>query len=343
MASSTMKAWQYTAISGGQLEKSINLTTSVTPPALSSLCRGQVLIKVITAAINPVDYKIPELAFLRKLMITLPAIPGLDFCGRVVGTHPSSNDTLKEGQLVFGALNKAAKFGSLGQFIVISSDECAPLPEGIEPDHAAAAGIAALTAYQSYPRNIVKPGSKVFINGGSGGTGTFGIQFAKALGAEVTVTCSTGNIELCRSLGADEVLDYKKIDILSELKNKGQVFDLAVDNAASPASLYERSGAFLKKGGKFMQVGVHLSFSGMGSAFSRPLRPAFLGGGNRAFHFVRVSSNRKDLREIGKLMAEGRVKAVIDEVFEFEDVPRAYEKLRAGHAKGKIVVHVTEK
>ena len=82
------------------------------------------------------------------------------------------------------------------------------LPEGVEPDHAAAVGTAATTAFQSLLPGVVKPGSKVFINGGSGGVGTFRIRFAKTLGAEVTVTCSTGNVDLCKSLGADEVLDY---------------------------------------------------------------------------------------------------------------------------------------
>ncbi|RDW63326.1 hypothetical protein BP6252_10871 [Coleophoma cylindrospora] len=335
----TMKGWQYAAAVTTHLEKCIVLDESIPAPTKSSLARGQLLVEVIMAAINPIDYKLPESGRLGAIMMSPPAIPGLDFCGRIVGLH-SSVTHLKEGQLIFGAHAQAARYGTLGQLIVIPSGQCALLPAGVKISDAAAIGTAAITAYQSYPPDRVKPGSKVFINGGSGGTGTFGIQFAKAMGAEVTVSCSTANIQLCKSLGADEVIDYKTTDILVELQKKGPVFDLAVDNAAVPASLYENSPTFLKPEGRFMQVSMDLSFRSLGGAFTRSLRPSFLGGVPRSYTFVRNVSNTKDFTQIGKWMAEGKVRAVIDEVFELEDAPKAFEKLRQGHSRGKILVRV---
>ena len=333
-----MKAWEYATIQG-TLEKSLALNSSAPVPSKSSLSEYQILVEVVTASINPVDYKLPESGIFGKLTIKRPASPGLDFCGRIVAKH-ASNNTFKEGQLVFGALSRTSQFGTLRQFVVVSCAECALLPEGVEPNHAAAVGTAATTALQSLLPDIVKPGSKVFMNGGSGGVGTFGIQFAKALGAEVTVTCSTGNIDLCKSLGADEVLDYKKIDIVSQLKQKGQVFDLAIDNVGNPAQLYEHSDNFLKPNGTFAQVSVA---TGMGTILRRMLQPGFLGGGRRRFHFVRVRSNSEDYLQIGRLLAKGKVRVVIDESFEWEDAPKAFEKLRMGHMKGKIIIHVTKK
>ena len=335
-----MKAWRYSTICG-RLEESLALNTSVPVPNKSSLSKDQIIIEVITASINPVDYKLPESGLLGKLSIKTPASPGLDFCGRIVAKH-ASNIALKEGQLVFGALGKPSKFGTLGQFAIISSAEYALLPAGVGKDEAAGAGTAALTAYQSLLPAAIKPGSRVFINGGSGGVGTFGIQFSKTLGAHVTTTCSTANVGLCKGLGADEVLDYKEVDVVSELKKKGHVFDLVIDNVGNPA-LYENNDAFLKRSGTFVQVGIQPSFAAMGTMARRILQPAFLGGGRRRFHFVTVQSRSEDYVQIGKWLAEGKAKTVIDQVFKWEDAPKAFEKLRTGRTTGKIIVHVTEK
>jgi NADPH:quinone reductase-like Zn-dependent oxidoreductase len=172
-----MQAWEYSTIQD-TLEKSLVLNSSAPIPSKSSLSKNQVLVEVITTSINPVDYKLPESGLTGKLMIKRPASPGRDFSGRVVAVHPS-NSTLK-GQLVFGAFGSpTTQFGTLRQFIVVPSSDCAVLPQGVDADHAAAMGTAAMTAFQSLLPDLVKPGSKVFINGGSGGVGTFGIQFAK--------------------------------------------------------------------------------------------------------------------------------------------------------------------
>ncbi|KAH9218161.1 hypothetical protein DL95DRAFT_385945 [Leptodontidium sp. 2 PMI_412] len=337
---STMKAWQYNKIHH-TLEESLTINTSIPVPPVSSLSKNELLIEVIAAAINPVDYKLPE-SIVSMLMISMPATPGLDFCGRVKAKHPSNN-SFKEGQLIFGCFEKPKKYGACGQYLVAQSSECAVLPEGVAVDQAATVGTAGLAAYQSLLPQHVKAGSNVFINGGSGGVGTFGIQFAKAMGAKVTTTCSSANVELCKSLGADEVIDYKASDIIATLKAKGQVFEVVIDNVGDSPALFTQCEAFLKPGGVFVQVAGQITVVGMGNMVRKMFQPRMLGGVGRKFHFVAVKSRSKDLEQIGKWMKEGKVKAVIGVTFEFEDVPKAFEHLRAGHTKGKIVIQVDEK
>lgn len=333
-----MKAWEFTAIEGS-LDQSLSLNKAATSPSHDLVTGNQVLIEVISAAINPVEYKLPETKIMGSLMTHAKTTPGLDFCGRVIAKHPS-NELVQEGQIVFGGLtigSKFPKFGTLAQVTVASASECATLPEGISYDHAAAVGTSAMTALQSLPRDRVAKGSKVFINGGSGGVGTYTIQFAKALGAHVTTTCSTANMALCYGLGADNVIDYRTSDVLTELEKGGQIFDVAVDNVGSAKQLYDASHKFLKPTGVFMQVGMQTSLISM---MTRGRLPAWLGGGQRAYQMVKLKNVRKDYEQIGWWMLEGKVRAVIDETFEFEDAPKAYAKLRLGRAKGKIVVHV---
>jgi NADPH:quinone reductase-like Zn-dependent oxidoreductase len=335
-APTTMKAWTFTTASGG-LEKNLTLDPSAKAPPLPK--SPSVLVEVISASINPVDYKIPELPLANKLMLSYPASPGLDYCGRVV----TATGSLKEGQKVFGRLDGPTKFGTCAQFIVAPEKGCIPLPDGVDADSGAAMGTAAMTAYQCLKKGGEKlDGKKVFINGGSGGTGTWGIQMGKAMGANITTSCSTGNVELCKSLGADEVIDYTKVDLVDTLKSKGQVFDIAVDNVGLPAALYKSSDAFLKPGAPFVQVGAGASITGTKSLVGRMMMPGFLGGGKRPFVFHTCYNDKEDFEQIGKWLAEKKIKAIFDQVFEWEDVPKAYENLKMGKAKGKIVVHVTK-
>jgi NADPH:quinone reductase-like Zn-dependent oxidoreductase len=334
-----MRASQFSSTRGG-LEKHLKLTETASPPP-TTLSSEQVYVEVISMSLNPVDYKIPELPLVGGLMVPMPASPGIDYCGRVVSTGAAMNEILKPGQLVFGRLDKPVKFGTLGQFITAPRAGCIELPSGIDPDHAASVGTAALTAYQCIAPNV-KSGDKVFINGGSGGTGVFGIQFAKIKGCHVTVSCSTSNVQLCKDLGADEVIDYKTTNVSQELKSRGLEFALVIDNVGEPYDLYKASDYFLKDGGKFVQVGAAVTLSGIYSVLSRMCWPTFLGGGKRKLILMLVKNNASDFAQIGQWMKEGKVRAVIDSTFELGDAAKGYEKLKTRRARGKIVVHVTE-
>ncbi|KXH65245.1 zinc-binding oxidoreductase [Colletotrichum salicis] len=310
-------------------------------PSSLDLGKEELIIEVISASLNPADYKVPESTLIGRLMVARPATPAMDFCGRVVATHLSSS-SFQIGQLVFGGYAGVGQRGTLAEYIIISRAHCAPLPDGIDPDQGAAIGTAATTAWQSLMPDALQAGGKVFINGGSGGTGTWATQLAKALGVEVVTTCSTKNIDLCRQLGADEVIDYRKEDILSKLKDRGKVFDLIIDNVGNSSELYDNSSAILKPNGTFVMVGVgeSLTLSGSFSMLSKIICPKILGG--ERFYFVRMQNTADYFRRIGKLMVEGETKAVVDSTFGFEQVPEAYRRLREGHAKGKIIVHVSK-
>lgn len=335
-----MKAWQFSATNGG-LEKHLTFNPSAPSPPSTSLGPEQVLVEVISMSLNPVDYKIPELPLFGRLLVPRPASPGIDFCGRVISTG-SAATALSPGQTVFGRLDAPTRFGTTGQYIIAPSAGTAPLPPGIDPDHAATIGTAALTAYQCIVPHA-QADDHIFINGGSGGTGTFGIQLAKAIGCHVTTTCSTPNIQLCKDLGADEVLDYTTTDIARELKARGQAFALAVDNVGTPPELYKAADVFLKEGAKFVQVGASSSIGTVWTIVQRMCWPTMLGGGKRAYQMLTVTNEREQFVRIAEWMREGKVKPVIDSVFEFRDAPKAYEKLKGGRARGKIVVRVTEK
>jgi NADPH:quinone reductase-like Zn-dependent oxidoreductase len=183
----TMRAWQWTQCTD-TLENAITLNESAPlPTSKRLLANGEVLIQVHAAALNPVDYKLAELPVVGRMAIPKPAIPGLDFAGKVVQVAPDCN--VKVGEMVFGKLEPKQQFGTLGEYIIGSKAGTIPLPASISTEQGATLGVCGLVTYQCLAPNV-KPGDRIFINGGSGGTGTFAIQIAKALGCYVTTTCS---------------------------------------------------------------------------------------------------------------------------------------------------------
>ena len=342
-----MKAWQYTN-ARGCLEKNLYLNKAAPLPPQPVPGSQDVLVEVISMALNPADYKLTELPLVGRLLIPKPASPGLDFCGRVVScaqdsSNPSDATPPKPGELVFGRLDWPYQFGTLGQFIKAPRSGVAPLPPGVDFDQAAAISTAALTAYQSLVPYI-KNGDRVFINGGSGGVGMFAIQIAKILGCHVVVSCSGTNAQLCKELGADDIIDYTTTDISQALKSCGQIFDLVVDNVSQPYDLYKASDHFLRGKNPFVQVAAaDDSLRGAWSMVPRWLLPSFLGGGNHPWCLLAVKNNVDELTQIGQWVRERKIKVILDSVFAYEDAPKAFERLRTRRAKGKVVINVTER
>lgn len=332
-----MHAWQYTSTSGG-LEKNLTLNPSAPQPSLSP---SDLLIRIHAMALNPVDHKVTEGPIPLRLLGS-PAIPGADFCGQVaaVGAKVAGTD-FAIGDWVFGAKNGALTNGSLAQYMSVAPNMLAKLPEGIDVTQAAGVGIVGLTEYQALKPNV-KDGDLVFINGGSGGTGVFGIQIAKALGCRVVTSCSTQNVELCKGLGADEVVDYKTMDVVTTLSEKGCVFDAVVDNVGAPTNLYTASKAYLKQEGKFVQIGMSPSLGAVKQVGGNFLLPGFLGGGKSSYQMLVAKPDAEALKQLGAWMKEGKLKAVVDSVYEWEDAPKAFEKLKTGRAKGKVIIKVPQ-
>ncbi|KAL6702439.1 hypothetical protein ACN47E_001851 [Coniothyrium glycines] len=332
-----MKAWQW-ATCTRTLEESIQLNDAIPlPTETRRLKSGESLIQVYVAALNPVDYKLAELPVVGRMAIPKPATPGLDFAGQVVDVGPDCK--LQVGQMVFGKLEPKQQHGSLGEYIIGSKDGTVPLPDGISVEKAATLGVCGLVTYQCLAANV-KSGDRIFINGGSGGTGSFAIQIAKALGCHVTTTCSGANLQLCKDLGADEVIDYSVNDVPSVLSTRGSKYDFVLDNVGEPSALYWQSPSFTKPGAKYVQIGSQVSLSFMYDLAFRFLVPTWLGGGQRHFSFGLASTNFQDLTNLMELVVRGKVKPLIDEVFAFENVPEAYRKLKQGRAKGKVIVRV---
>jgi NADPH:quinone reductase-like Zn-dependent oxidoreductase len=331
----TMRAWQYSSTKGG-LERNLKINPSAPVPVPKP---NQNLVQVIATALNPVDYKPAEVPLVGRFIISKPATPGLDFAGRIV--TPASNSSFKKGDLVFG-LSGSTPFegkGALREFTCSEKENCVAVPEGVDPVDAAIVGVAGLSAYQSIVQRV-KKGDKIFINGGSGGCGTFGIQIAKTVGCHVTTTCSTPNVALCKSLGADEVVDYRKSNVLEALKASGTKFDHVVDNVGGDLTLYWGCHEFTKPDAVYVMVGHSPSPGNLGNSIKARVLPGFLGGGQRKKEGFWPKLRKEDLEQIGKWMKEGKVKAVIDSRFPFEQVPQAFEKLKTGRAKGKVVVDV---
>jgi NADPH:quinone reductase-like Zn-dependent oxidoreductase len=259
----------------------------------------------------------------------------MDFCGKVVTAGPGAT-AFQSGQLVYGTTAAPTQFGSLGEYLLCKTGNVALLPDGVAPDHAATVGVAAQTAYQSIAP-YVSSGDKVFINGGSGGCGIFAIQVAKALGCTVTTTCSTRNVQFCKDLGADEVIDYTQEDVLGVLRARGHVYAHVVDHIGLPEGLYAQSHAFLLPGKAFVQVGA----ASMLTFVRRVVWPGFLGGGRRKYVIFMLKSNKEDIATLGEWMQQGKLRVEVDSTYELEDAVKAFEKLRSGRARGKIIVHVS--
>jgi NADPH:quinone reductase-like Zn-dependent oxidoreductase len=334
---STMRAAQWTSITGG-IEKNIEINTTAPIPAVPTNSTGpSTLVKVAYSSINPVDYKLPEFSVFRALKMSTPAIPAGDFAGTIIHTNlPGFNP----GDLVFGR-SDPPHFGALGEYVVVNGREnIVKLPEGVSMQDGATLGVAGLTAYQCIAP-YTKEGSKVLINGGSGGTGTFGIQIAKILGCRVTATCSGANIELCRSLGADEVIDYRTTDVVKHLQRQGTQYDLIVDNVGS-LELYWNTHDYLKADGLYINIAGTATLAHVVNVLKVSYMPAWMGGGQRAAMFLRRKSSADDFARIALWIAEGKLRPVVEKVYSLDESAEAFARLKTGRSQGKLVIKVAD-
>ncbi|KAF2661897.1 putative zinc-type alcohol dehydrogenase-like protein C16A3.02c [Lophiostoma macrostomum CBS 122681] len=330
---STFRSWQYMSTAGG-LEKNLAIHTV---PMLQPKA-NQHLVRIIAAGLNPADYRLSEFQFLHKVAFPKPASPGNDFAGYIL--KPALGSGLKAGQLVFGGAGTNFMYGgAMSEFGVASIENVVPVPAGLSTIDAAGICIAGLTAYQSILPHS-KPGSRIFLNGGSGGVGSFGIQIAKAGNRHVTVSCSTANVQHCKSLGADEVIDYKKQDVLETLKNSPYKYDLVADYVGNDRNLFWEADKYTSPNAKFVTVAVSHHLSCIRFITAAQFMPRFISGAKRQHLTVFGTPNREHLAQIADWMVEGKVASVIDSKHKFEDVKEAYQRLKTGRARGKIIVEV---
>ncbi|GAM87562.1 hypothetical protein ANO11243_055890 [Dothideomycetidae sp. 11243] len=330
----TMRIWQYASVKGG-LENNLKLNTQALPAPEA----GHHLVRITNTSLNPVDYKPAKIPIAGRFLVPKQATPAIDISARIVA--PAQGSKLKAGQLVWGvAAEKPFAPGGLGEYANVPEAGVLPIPEGVDPIHAAALPVAGLSAYQSIVPHV-KSGDHVFLNGGSGGVGIFVIQMAKAVGCHVTTTCSERNVELCKFLGADEVVDYTKGDLIETLVNSDVKFDHVVDNVGGDDSrLYWECHRFTKPGAKFVLVGAtpglaHTAFKAKTSLWRGP---GAAEGGKRPLLGFFAHPVPDDMQQMVDWVKEGKVKVIIDSTFPFEEAVEAYKKLRTGSARGKIIV-----
>jgi len=333
-----MRIWKYSSAEGG-LENHLELLTSQPLPRPKPT---EHLVQVFAVGLNPVDFKPAEAGFVGRLLIKKPATPGFDLSGRIV--TPAAGSTLKPGQLVYGAASTSPfAGGALAEYVAAPADTVCLIPSGVSPLLAGGAPVAAITAYTSLVPYI-HSGSRVFLNGGSGGVGTYAIQIAKILGAHVTVSCSAQNAELCRSIGADQVIDYKAGSLLNQLRAAtaaaGRPFDHVIDNVFSDPALYFQAHTFSTPTAPFIEVASGPNLAFLRFALSAMLLPRFLGGGRRKFVILACDNNQQSLETVIGWIADGRIKPVTDQVFVMEDAVEAFRRLKTGRARGKVIVNV---
>src|SRR5256885_3514443 len=298
---------------------------------------NEVLVQVHAASVNAAElHLLRGKPFLMRLMgfgflIPKHTILGAAMAGRVeaVGRNVTQ---LQPGDEIFGDLTKCG-WGAFAEYVCASEDALVLKPANVTFEQAAAVPLAAVTALQGLrAKGQIKPGQKVLIYGASGGVGTFAVQLAKAFGAEVTGVCSTRNVDMVRSIGADQVIDYTQEDFT---KN-GQRYDLIFDAVGNRSvSAYKRA---LSPTGMCAVAGFttlpHLfQVLVLGSWVSRT-------GSKKIGQMETAKPNQKDLVFVKELLEADKVVPVIDRRYTLREVPEAIRYLEEGHAKGKVVITV---
>ena len=296
---------------------------------------GEILVKVVAASTAAGDWHLlradPFLVrFMYGLLKPKYKILGSDVAGRVeaVGRNVTH---FQPGDEVFGDLSLSG-FGAFAEYVTAPEQALALKPTNLTFEEAAAVPVSAVTALLGLREGKIQAGQKVLINGASGGVGTFAVQIAKAFGAEVTAVCSTGKVELVRSLGAHHVIDYTKEDFTQN----GQQYDL-IFCAVGNRSLKDYKRALKPQG-----ACVIAGFTGLGLLFQHMIlgpRQSQVGG-QRVGLMATVNSTKTDLVFLHELLQAGKVVPVIDKCYPFKEVPDALRYLETGRARGKVVITV---
>jgi len=292
----------------------------------------EVLIKVRAASVNPLDYHLLRHPSMRRVLSALSKTknmrPGRDVAGQIEALGRNVTQ-LKPGDEVFGACA-----GAFAEYACTRESSLAMKPDNVSFQQAAAVPVAGLTALQGLRnKGQIQSGQKVLINGAAGGVGTFAVQIAKSFGAEVTGVCSTRNVEMVHSIGADHVIDYTQEDFTRSGQQYDVIFDLAANHSFSehrrvltPRGRYIGAGV-VGLGGSMIKVLTHQITDLVLSPFVSQKFVSFI-----------AKLNQDDLTIIGALMEAGKVTPVIDRCYSLNEADEAVRYLEEGHAQGKVII-----
>lgn len=297
---------------------------------------NEVLIKVRAASLNPLDWRLMRgepkiIRVMAKLMAGLrTGRPGVDMAGDVEAVG-SNVKKFKVGDEVFGSCA-----GALAEYTSTGESKITLKPDAVTFEQAASINVAGLTALQGLrDKAKLQRGEKLLINGAAGGVGTFAVQIAKHLGAEVTGVCSTHNVEMVRSIGADHVVDYTKEDFV----NLPQRYNAMLDNVGNKSA--KECQAVLNPNGRCIGVGAPHDLTLL-TLLAIPIASmrASMFSDRKVSSFV-AKASADDLAFIGNLIATGNLTPVIDRVYSLNEAAEAMRYLETGHARGKVIVKVS--
>jgi NADPH:quinone reductase-like Zn-dependent oxidoreductase len=295
---------------------------------------NQVLIKVRAASVNPLDLTIRGLWLLRPLSgLRKPKDTrvGVDYAGTVEAVGKNVTQ-FNPGDEVFGGKN-----GAIAEYVCVVADRSVVLkPANMTFEQAAAVPVAAITALQGLrDKGKIQSGQKVLVNGASGGVGTFAVQIAKSFGTEVTGVCSTRNVDLVRSIGADYVIDYTKEDFTKTDQRYDLIYDLVGNHSFSerrrilnPNGICVMAGV----GGAGWRDGIAMRLAGELNAY---VRSRFV---SQKFVAYIAQFNKQDMTLLADLVQSGKMTPVIDRTYKLNETADALRYLEQGHARGKVVI-----
>lgn len=304
----------------------------------------EVLAEIHAASINPIDFKLRDGKVKLLVKYKMPLILGNDFSG-VVAKVGAKVTRFKVGDEIYGRPRKS-KIGTFADYIAIHEDNIALKPTNLSFEEAASIPLVGLTSYQALTDILqLQKGQKILIQAGAGGVGTFAIQLAKLMGATVATTASEAGANLVKSLGADEIINYKTEKFEEILKNYDAVFDTL------GGEILEKSFEVIKSGGKVVSVsGLPNARFGKeyGSGFFKTMLfsiashklTALEKKYNVQYTFLFMKPSGEQLRIIANFIETGKIKPIIDRVFPFDDAQKAIEYAESGRAKGKIILKI---
>ena len=311
---------------------------------LPEIGENEVLAEIHAASINPLDSKIRDGTLKLLIKYKMPLILGNDFSG-VVAKVGAKVTPFKVGDEIYGRPRKSS-IGTFAEYISIHENDIALKPKNLSFEEAASVPLVGLTSYQALHDILqLQKGQKILIQAGAGGVGTFAIQLAKLMGATVATTTSEAGMDLVKSLGADEIINYKTEKFEDILENYDAVFDTL------GGEILERSFKVIKNGGQIV------SLSGLPNArFAKEdglgfLKTMLLSAASYKltklekkhrvqYTFMFVKASGEQLSTITKFIESGEIKPIIDRVFPFDDVEKAMKYSETGRAKGKIILKI---
>jgi len=304
----------------------------------------EILVQMKAASVNPIDWKVMEGKAKMVLKYKFPLVLGNDGAGIVVKAGKDVSK-FKVGDEVFFRPSKN-RIGTFAEFCAVSEHEAALKPKNLSFEEAAGIPLAGLTSWQAlFDYGRLEKGQKVLIHAGSGGVGSLAVQFAKNAGAYTISTCSTRNVELVKSLGADQVIDYTKEKFTELLSDIDIVFDTIGGNVK-----YD-SFKVMKPGGSLISIQSIPTPKSVKDYNLNPIVEMLLGilslkSYNYAhkykvnYHYLFMKADGNQLNQIKNLIEEGKVKPLIDKIFNFDQIKEAFAYQQTGRARGKIIIRI---